>query len=549
MEQPHALGLLGISHGGTQRMSEYFGCIVAPHFAAQALLFQRPGTSAPVVVMDGVKPWEKVYAMNAAAGALCVCRGMTRVEVETFGSVEFLTRSRAAEADASDVLMKCAERFTPCAQQRTSTCDWECVLDLAGSERLLGSPAKLARNFIDQTSELGLHLHVVMTANMDAGFSLARHFAGQRTGQYGDRSGRVLIVERGDEGRSLATLPIVALSLTEAQLDRFAAWGIRTLGELARLPEVELIARMGQEGRRLRQRARGELKNLLIAQPAELHLQQSVLFDDAIDTVEQVLFTVNPMLDHLFKLLREHALAVAAVTLTFELESCGDRTLEGHREGDTQEPLPEKFARTIRPAIPVLDRALLLKMIQLDLEAHPAPLPIVRIVLTAETGEQSRIQLGLFAPQMPEPARFEDTHARLVALVGEQNVGRIRPADTHKRDTFHVERFTLPTVDYKVARARAPQPPSTALRRMRPPVEVRVWMRQQAMECFQFESRRYRVVRTYGPWRTSGDWWTPQVWSSDTWDVAAENDDGELLVCVVAHDLVRDRWQMEALYD
>ena len=66
-----------------------------------------------------------------------------------------------------------------------------------------------------------------------------------------------------------------------------------------------------------------------------------------------------------------------------------------------------------------------------------------------------------------------------------------------------------------------------------------------------YDARRFEVLRCFGPWRSSGDWWNQQnQWSLDTWDLALKaHDDGELLLCVVAFDLLARRWQLEGIYD
>jgi hypothetical protein len=38
------------------------------------------------------------------------------------------------------------------------------------------------------------------------------------------------------------------------------------------------------------------------------------------------------------------------------------------------------------------------------------------------------------------------------------------------------------------------------------------------------------------------------VWSEDAWDVAACSAE-ELMVCVVGHDLIRDVWVLQGVYD
>ncbi len=80
------------------------------------------------------------------------------------------------------------------------------------------------------------------------------------------------------------------------------------------------------------------------------------------------------------------------------------------------------YERVIRPAIPSNDRKFLLKLLQLEIAAHPPQAAITSLTLTAEAGQPSKVQLGLFTPQTPEPSRLDVTLARLKALVGDDRV-------------------------------------------------------------------------------------------------------------------------------
>ena len=95
----------------------------------------------------------------------------------------------------------------------------------------------------------------------------------------------------------------------------------------------------------------------------------------------------------------------------------------------------------IRPAVPSMDRKFLLKLLQLEIGAHPPQAAVVRLTLRAEAGAQSKVQLGLFAPQTPEPSRLDVTLARLRAMVGEERVGSPVLEDTHRADGFRMEGF------------------------------------------------------------------------------------------------------------
>ncbi len=526
-------------------MTPIYAAVVLHHLAAQASLRLRPhlGPSA-VAILAGTRPHESLHSANPIALTLGLIPGMSRIEVESFPAVHILPRSLSEEQSAAAILLEATSLFTPRAEPlSTHTPHWECLLDLTGTERLLGIPADLGSKILAHLRVLGFTASIALCENPDAAISLAR--AARQP---------VIAIPPGHIKPSLAPLPIQVLNLSEDDHDRFSSWGIHTLGQLAQLPERDLITRLGQPGKRLLQRARGELPHLL--QPAEpaFNLSEALDFDDPIETLEPLLFCINPMLEQLLLRAQSRTLALAAITITLTLYRPSDRSLS-----ETPGPLTgQLFTRTIRPAIPSADRPLLLKMLQLDLESNPAPGAIIRLHLSAEPGQTSRIQLGLFAPPMPEPTRFEDTHARLVALVGETNIGRLRPLDTHAPESFTLERFKLPNAatSLPIPRSQDAQP-ATALRHLRPSVPIHVTFspdQLRAIRSFFFESRCYKVLRCYGPWRSSGEWWQPDRWSLDTWDIVAraQNDSegsGELLFCVIAHDLIQDRWFMESIYD
>jgi protein ImuB len=187
----------------------------------------------------------------------------------------------------------------------------------------------------------------------------------------------------------------------------------------------------------------------------------------------------------------------------------------------------------------------LLKLIHLDLIANPPAAAVRSITVQAEVDKPSRAQLGLFSPQFPEPMRLEVTLARLAAVVGSvDRVGSPKLRDSHQRDAFQMGRFA--------ASEKAPATEHTrfvAIRILRPPEPLFMQLHEDCPQSFVFRCQQYRVIEAYGPWATSGAWWTPERWLRKQWDVLAQASDGERLCCQIAHDLVRQRWQVEALYD
>jgi protein ImuB len=89
------------------------------------------------------------------------------------------------------------------------------------------------------------------------------------------------------------------LDVTKEQAETFALWGIHTLGMLGELPEKELISRMGQSGKRLRQLARGEEPHLF--QPVEptFTLQERMELDSPVEVLDALMFVANIMLEQI----------------------------------------------------------------------------------------------------------------------------------------------------------------------------------------------------------------------------------------------------------
>jgi protein ImuB len=196
--------------------------------------------------------------------------------------------------------------------------------------------------------------------------------------------------------------------------------------------------------------------------------------------------------------------------------------------------------------LPSDDRQLWLKLLHLDLDAHPPQAAILAVTLDAEPGSTSKVQLGLFSPQLPEPSRLDVTLARISAIVGDGNVGRAVLTDTHQPDGFRMEPFSVPSSEP----SESPYPPlRPAMRRLRPAEAAFVTITNERPITFVFRDRRYTVEYAYGPWLTGGEWWSATLWGCEQWDLVARAQDGAILCCCLIRDLLSDQWKMVDLYD
>ena len=341
-------------------------------------------------------------------------------------------------------------------------------------------------------------------------------------------SSRIAFIAPGNEGPALAPLSLKVLDISSEHAETFALWGVRTLGAMAALPEKELISRIGQEGRRLRQLARGELPHHFVPYEAKFELEERMDLDTPVEDLERLLFVVNVMLEQLIFRVTARVLALASVTITLSLEGNAVHT------------------RTVRPVLPTNDRPLWIKLLHLDLEAHPPQAAIIAVTLTAEPGSTSKVQLGLFSPQLPEPIRLDVTLARIRALVGDECVGSPVLRDTNQPDGFRVEPFKIPTTH---GSSSATVSSSAAMRQLRPPERASITLRDRQPASFVFRDCRYEVEHAYGPWLAEGDWWNRQTWALEQWDLIGRSSDGAMLCCCLVRDLKEQLWQVVTLYD
>lgn len=501
------------------KSSELYACLHATEFPAQALLRLRSKLhSLPCVVMEGQPPFQQVCALNTKARVLGMNHGMTQVDIDTFPKSVVLTRSAQTESETKSILLECAGAFSPRIDDLSDDTSLICCIDIACTANLFGPPEMLAHTLLERVRSLGILGRVTVSHNFHAAVCLAKGLS-QRT--------PIQVIAAGEEAIALAPMSLNVLDLTEAQSETFELWGIHTLGMLAALPEKELIVRMGQDGQRLRQLARGDCPDLF--QPVEpaFALEERMELDTPVELLESLLFVVGIMLDQLILRTKARILALASVTITLYLEGDG------------------LHSRTVRPALPSTDKQLWIKLLHLDLEAHPPQAAILAVALHAEPGSTSKMQTGLFSPQLPEAARLDVALARICAIVGEGNVGRAVLEDTHAPEGFRIEPFTIPFGDpvMQVAQTRL------SMRQLRPPETVSVTLLNSRPTTLVYRDVRYQVEHAYGPWLAEGDWWNQTLWGFEQWDLMARGQDGCLLCCCIMRDLMQGEWQMTALYD
>ncbi len=390
------------------------------------------------------------------------------------------------------------------------------TLDASGLDRLFGFPQSIAAAIARRAAEYGLDIRIALAANPDAAIAAARGLAG------------ISIVPQGDEAKFLGMLPVALLDPSPELRETLDRWGIRCFRDLALLPPLGIAERLGAEGLRLRELALGQAVRKLLPVEEPLRFESELELEYPVELLESLAFLLARLLNGLATRLATRALATNELHLRLKLEN-----RETHESG-------------LRFPVPSLDTKAFLKLLQLDLEAHPPAAAVVHVWMGVNPVKPQAAQSGLFAPLAPEPVALKLTIERVKAIAGEDRVGSPELLDTHRPGAFRMTEFTgggkggaCPTQACltKTSSIRL------ALRRFRPPLQAQVSLASDHPGFVAAKDIRGKVLDYAGPWRMSGDWWTTYSWWREEWDVALAG--GEL------YRLYREPggWFVEGGYD
>src|SRR5262245_51448939 len=316
-------------------------------------------------------------------------------------------------------------------------------------------------------------------------------------------------------------------------------WGIHTLGQLAALDKEQLGARLGPEAIRMWERANGQSNRLLkLVRPPE-SFEESLEFENEIETAEPLLFMLRRFLEQLT--LRLNAIYLVAKELTLRITFANSRQDEPAMAGK------QVYERVFKIPQPTNDVDLLFRMLQTHLENFRSEHPIVAVALSAQPSKPAKEQFGLFETTLRNPHQLSETLARLTALLGTDRVGTPVIEETHRPDAFRMEPFMWAVVSavpsgessHELRTAHA----TPALRRFRPAVSASVLLDEDTLAHVRSVEIQGKVIEQKGPYLISGNWWDEKSWAHTEWDLQME--DGEL---IHAHES-QGTWKVDGIYD
>ncbi len=418
---------------------------------------------------------------------------------------------------ASSQLISLALQFSPAVEQ---TCSDTVVFSIAGLRKLIGAPHQIASEICRYGFEWKLQANLAIAANPDSAILLACNLPG------------VTLTTPGEERFKIAPLPVSVLfvhaSVAEpGLLQVLHRWGIKTCGELAQLPEIGVAERLGPAGVYLRKLALGLVDRPLQVSGLPTSYQEHLVLEHPLDLLEPLLFLLGRVLGDLCGRLRAQSTAA--------------RSLQAHLELDNQ----KEYCCKLEFPVPLTETKTLLKLLQLHLERHSPEAAVTAFTLELEPVRARQLQEGFFLPPAPAPDKLQVTLARIASLVGLENVGSPQLLNTYRPDAFELAPLD-PLVGRNAHEGAKPEAIlRLSMRLFRPALSAQVRVEGATPKLISATGVKGAVLRSAGPWKTSGEWWAATAWMHEEWDVAL--DDGALYR--IFQDTQEKQWFVQGVYD
>ncbi|HYB53444.1 MAG TPA: hypothetical protein VEG84_06235 [Thermoanaerobaculia bacterium] len=514
-------------------------CVLVPLFPLAARLRSEPDLKGEaLVVVEGNGNAARVLAASRKARLSGIEAGMTLPQARALlPKLIARARDREGERAAQETLLEAADGFSPRVEdggEGLAYLDIEGIPGLVAPGGSLTLPLSPGGKESDRQSERRLGgdlIGAVEKSGLPARAGIASSKLAARVAANLADSPRV--VPPGEEAAFLAPLPLARLAPEIEIAATLERWGIRSVGDFAKLPPGEVESRLGELGRQFHAVARGLDPRPLQPRLPALSLSEGMELEWPLVTLEPFLFVGNAALERLSRRLEAQGLACRRLELVLKLDPDGCD------------------ARAIALPAPTLEVKTLLTLVRLELEARPPGAPVTGFVFAAHPDKPRRAQLSLFGPPALSPDRLATTIARLASLLGADRVSSPRAVDGHRP-----ERFASAAYEPPVPPTVAPLPRAgrglLAVRVLRPPVELGVTVAPSGTRPLSIRSSEGAspeiagsVRIAAGPWSMEEGWWSDAPAARDYWDV--ELSEGGLYR--IYRDRSRNLWFADGVYD
>ena len=251
-------------------------------FFVQLEVNRRPELRGLPVVVGGSKQRGVVAAASYEARAFGVFSAMPSAKAKRLcPDLVFLPGDLPMYAATSERIMRVLHSFTPDVEQTSID---EAFMDVSGCELLFGLPYEIAQQVRAQVQAREGVVCSVGVGSSKLMAKLASREAKPIASPEGTKPGKgIFMVAPGEELEFLHQMPVRALwgvgPATQKALDGLTDWNITTVGDLAAVPEADLVQALGKaHGAHVAQLAQGLDPSPVVTTRVEKSLSHEVTF-------------------------------------------------------------------------------------------------------------------------------------------------------------------------------------------------------------------------------------------------------------------------------
>lgn len=414
----------------------------------------------------------RIAAADPAALALGMVPGLGLADARArVTDLLVFDADHGADAAMLDWLADACDRYTPMV---ATDAPYALILDITGcAHGFAHGAAGLAGDLSARIKRLNLTPCLALASTPDAALALARHGGG-----------------------NVRALPVEALRVDPEIHVALARAGLKTVGDVAKLPSAPLAARFGEQLPILLARLLGDVDVRITPRRLAAEIETEARFAEPMARTDDVLATIARLVEE------------AAVTLA-------ERGVGGRHFSATLFRSDGQVLRLpVETGQPTRDPALLDRLFRERIDALADPLDpgfgydMIRLgvhVTEPLATEQLRLEGGHVAAH--EVAALLD---RLGTRLGRNRVRRFAPIDTHIPEQAVLE---LPAVAVRTAgawpKSESGEPPLRPIHMFDPPhrIEVMAEVPDGPPRWFKWRRTRYDVARHEGPERIAAEWW------------------------------------------
>ena len=459
----------------TQEVSRRYLAVFLPFLSSERIKRAKPldePPDTPFALVEKVQGQMCLAAVDSTALRLGITPGLTLADARArVPELRIFDADNRADAALIDWLAEACERYTPMV---ASDPPRGLILDITGCVHpFAGIEQALADDLKRRLARLGLTARLAIASTPDAASALA---------QYG--------------GDNVHLLPVSALRVDADIHVALIRAGLKTIGDVAKLPSAPLAARFGEDLPIFLTRLLGEADVRITPRRRLAEIETEAHFGEPVARTEDATGAIRKLVEE------------AAVVLT-------ERGVGGRRFSAALFRSDGHVARlSVETGQPTRDPALLDRLFRERIDALADPLDpgfgydMIRLAvhgLEPLAPEQLRLDGGRVADH--ELASLID---RLGTRLGHHRVRRFAAIDTHIPEQTALE---FPAIEMRKASIWANpevgEPPLRPIHMFDPPhrIEVIAEVPDGPPRRFKWRHTMHEVARHEGPERIAAEWW------------------------------------------